>query len=256
MTVERFEPLPGQLDRLSPSEYEALSELTLADLQAADNELPGSIEELEARLRRQIETPTQRLLNNVGTIADWERRVAEAVVLSMLAAFLLAWGGLQQLRGQQRPRRLLVFAKDSVQTGLDAIRYNGDRIASGQLTPGQLQGNILNRRSHGSREAYERARHLDLMVNRGHNEGKRLLTPGENCPDCPTHQRTAWTPLEEIVPLGTFCVCQAACKCRLITRFNPELAMQQLMGGNLLNQVERAQRFQDAAERQWRSRWE
>jgi hypothetical protein len=262
--AEIFTPSPSQLSRLTDEEYQSFLAITMGQIQRIDSatdypapdappeEIAQWIIEQRAKAERDME-PIILALMAGGAIDDFERGLSEVVVGAAIIALLLAVGGMEGLRRKQSPKSFVLITRDAIKRQIDAIRGTADAIADGRETIGRIRQGI-QRRSQVIRESYERNRHLDLIASRFHNEGKRFLTSPHPCPDCPRYERREWTPLTQIVPIATACVCRGNCKCRIVTRFNPNLALQELTGGNLLNRVERARAFQDEVYQEYLSR--
>ena len=166
---------------------------------------------------------------------------------------LLAIGGVQRLRQSTVLRETVLDAKRLIDGNLRATKRTADRIADGELTPNQIRDQA-RRRSLGVRSGFSSAAIIDRMVAQFHNEGRRVLNSPHPCPDCPLHQRLDYVPITEIVPVGTYCVCKANCKCQVFTRFNPALALQDLLGGNLLNRVQKRSEFLERTEQEYLER--
>jgi hypothetical protein len=263
--AELFTPSLSQLSRLTKEEYQIFLDITMGQIQAIDsaNDIPSPdsppeeiaqwIIEQRAQMERNLEPIVSALLLGRTSISGYERNFTSETVNFALMALLLAVGGINGLRRKASPRSFILQTRDTIRRSIDAIRGSADIMAGGRETLGRIKAGI-RRRSQVIRESYERNRHLDLIVSRSHNEGKRFLTSPHPCPDCPRYERKEWTPLAEIVPIATACVCKGNCKCRIVTRYNPQLAIQQLMGGSLTNQVERAKTFQDKTYQDYLSR--
>ena len=262
--IDPFTPTAAQqADELSDDDYAALAVITLALLLSIEGrttlpnetDLENYADSIRAELEREMTPPTESLLSGESAIAQWEQAIAEAVVAAVLLGLLVAIGGVEGLRTQRDPRGILQFTKASLVGDLRAIRHNARRIGRGELTPGQILAGI-KRRSRAFRGSYERTKHTLLIASGAANEGKRLLTSPHPCPNCPDYERLEWTPLTEIVPIATLCVCQSHCKCRIITRFNPQRALEEITGGTFSDRIRRAAEYQAGVEEQWRSSWD
>lgn len=255
---------PEDSERLSEDAYSQLSEITiarLAQVEAAGGSLPPDIatwseaevvrylEYQRTILEVRIETATEALLRDRISVGQWEEDLGRIISTGLLLALLLLAGGLTQLRQKPVARDLILQSRDQIRSSLRALRRTADRIAAGELSEAQIRDQ-KRRRSLSFATGFNRARHLDAISSQRHNEGKRFIGSPHPCPDCQIYERRDWTPITEIVPVATFCVCQGRCQCYLITRFNPAIAIQQLQGGSLADQVQRARDFQEKAEQE------
>ncbi|MEM9947802.1 MAG: hypothetical protein AAF810_17330 [Cyanobacteria bacterium P01_D01_bin.36] len=249
---ELFQPSTAQLSRLAEEEYERIAEITLRRLieleQASDLPDPDDTQALidtmllaQQRLEREIEPIIEKTIEGDST-ETFERDIAEAVTDALLLALLLGIGGTARLRQQRQARTVVNLAKQLINGQHRAISRNADKLSKGGFTTGQLR-DIPRRRGLAVRSGYEMTRHAYNMVVMGHNEGMRFLNSPHPCPSCPQYERTNWVAIEEIVPPATLCLCQANCKCTTISRFNPERAIQELMGGSLSQQLQRSEQF-------------
>jgi hypothetical protein len=250
IVIEKYQPSDDQLERLDDATYEAYLAITLAmlrDVERANdisdiegmtpNEIEAWIEQQRALIEPQIDGAVDDLQNG-GTLADFERNVAEITTAAILIVLLFAVGGVDNLRNKPRARAFIRQVQSTIRGNSAAIRGTASRIATGGLTDKQLRAQA-RRRSLIAKQAYERQRILDEMTTQGHNEGRRFIGSNHPCPDCPRHQRLNWVPIEEIVPIATACVCGGRCLCRIETRFNPVRAVQQIGNGSLLDRVNR-----------------
>lgn len=244
-----FTPTASQLERLSDDEYQALLAITMRklmdiegrysipDIEAMSPEqIADYLESLQLQMDRELEALNDDLFNG-GSLKDWEESVAELVVAGALLGLLFLFGGVSGLRNQAIARDAIRQVQATINGQARAIQRNAQKIADGQLSEAQIRaGNY--RRASTIREAYERNRIISA-INRGHNEGIRLLGSPHPCPDCPLHERRDWVPIEDIVPIANQCVCQSRCKCSVRTRFNPARLAEDIRNGTATNRVAR-----------------
>lgn len=258
--AELFEPAIGQLARLSEEGYDTITQVTLAriteieddaDLPDPDDQdaVANEIEEQRMALERGIESFTEELIEG-DTIESWEEKLAESVSSALLLALLIGFGGSEPIRQQSESRTIIGMIVDLIRGQRRAIKNNADVIGDGNMTTGKLR-DIPRRRSLSFKSGYETSRIANNMFSRFHNEGVRSLGVAHHCPDCPLYERLDWVPINEIIPIATFCVCQSNCKCSVITRFNPARVIQDLQGGSLFNQVSRRREFMQQAEQDY-----
>ncbi|MEL7494637.1 MAG: hypothetical protein AAGJ95_11840 [Cyanobacteria bacterium J06554_11] len=249
--METFQPTTAQLERLPEAAYAGYLDISRALLEQAEqassvdvanvpeDEREDAIADLRREAERQMDPAVDEVLDG-GTLAQFEKTVADAVSTGLLLALLLAFGGSESIRQSQTGRSGVLNARTLIDSQLRALRRNAERIGQGQLSERQIR-DIPRRRSLGIRSGFSSGRILERMGSAFHNEGIRRLTSAHPCPDCPNYERLDWVSLDEIVPVATYCVCGSNCKCQVTTRFNPQRALQDLLGGNLLNQVQRRQ---------------
>ena len=262
--IEKFQPSTDQIARLSEEAYEDFLAITLNRLEQVEAESPISVEEvpedeqqtvllsIQQSTQAALEQPTEQFLSG-GSLQNLESTIAEAVSSSLLLAMLLAMGGFQKARQDPGIRENVLTTRDLIQGQFRATQRTGDRIIDGQLTPNQIRRQSA-RRALGVRSGFSSASIVNRMTGMFHNEGIRLLTSAHPCTDCPMHERRSWTSLDDIVPVATYCVCGANCKCKITTRFNPARALSDLASGNLLGQVSRRREMMAEAERQYLAR--
>lgn len=248
--IEKFQPTTAQLTRLSQEAYAEFEAISLAKLRQIEAASPIDLEteskeseslKLRAQAELQLQQPIDDFLSG-GTLATLEETIGDTVSTGLLLAMLLAVGGVDRLRQSRFLRDTVLDTRRLIQGNLRATQRNADRIAEGELTEGQIKDQA-RRRSLGIRSGFSSASLLDRMVSRFHNEGIRRLTSAHPCPDCPQYQRLNYVPLEEIVPIATFCACGSNCKCQIQSRFNPARALQDLVSGNLIDRVQRRDEF-------------
>ena len=245
--IEKFIPSLEQLIRLdSYDDFLVITEEGLEEVEADSSVDIGDVPDeskqdvlalIQADTASAIEPVAEELIDG-GTLESFERKTAEAVTSGLLLALVLALGGTRGMRQKPALQEFILGTRSLISGQLRATQRTADRIADGQLTPQQIRKSA-NRRALGVRSGFSSASIMNRMVEGFHNEGKRFLTSPHPCPDCPVHQRPDWTPLSDIVPVATFCVCQSNCKCRVVTRFNPRRALGDLLSGNLLDSLSR-----------------
>lgn len=248
MSVEKFQPTIGQISRLSEEAYEEflaitderLTNLTIAsdiDLEAREQDRQAASTQLQNEAVAIISPAIEEFLNG-GTLEELERIIAETVSAAMLLAMLLALGGLTRFRSHPRSADFILDTRRLISGQLRAVRALGNNAENGLLTPKQIRLQA-QRRAQAIRSGFSAAAIEDRMTSRFHNEAMRSLTSDHPCPDCPRHATGGFVPIEEVVPIATYCVCGGRCKCQIITRFNPAKALSDLIGGNLFDAIER-----------------
>ena len=249
VSLERFEPSPDQLQRLSDEAYTALISVTMAVLMDIDTryqypdintlEPDEAIDWLESQallMDGQLEAANDALTSG-GTLADWEQALTESVVAGALLALLFFFNGVEGLRTEAISRNTIRQINAILRGHSVATRRLAARIANGDLTDKQIRAANYRRES-ALRESFDRARMIDAVA-RGHNEGIRNLGNPHPCPDCPRHIRSDWVGIEEIVPIATQCVCQDRCKCWIRTRLNPERFAADVRTGRVQGRISR-----------------
>ncbi len=98
------------------------------------------------------------------------------------------------------------------------LRGFGQAIAAGELNPEQIVKRAASygqsaRISFFSVEKQSRKRN-------GVNQGRRDLDPqsSKHCADCLRHATHGWVGIDQIVPVGTKCLCRQRCRCRISWR--------------------------------------
>jgi len=179
----------------------------------------------------------EQLLSNRISVAEAERQIADLIKPSVIRMTQLAAGGQKNL--QQSPFRSRYYgaAGAHLRRRYGSAAMLAQQISNGELTPNQVRDRI-KRFSRVVYPAFDRADLLRRQTEQNHNEAKRDLAPGaKHCPSCPGHVTNGYIPIEEVVPRGHSCVCGGYCKCLVVTRFNPTLGMQNLLGGTLQERV-------------------
>ena len=246
---------PTQLTRASESELLAYGDITIARLRQieSDNDIPdlreSEIEEyLESQqqaLERELQAISEQLIQRQINLDEYERLAAELVSAAMLVALLAAFGGTENLRRSPYGREYIRQVSRAIRGEVRAIIATGNKIESGDLTIAQFLA-TRSRRAMAFVSTFRTAQIFKNIAENNHNEGIRRLTSVEPCPDCPGYQQLSWVPIEDIVPVATYCVCKGNCKCEVITRFNPDRALAQLTGGTITQRVTRyGQALQD-----------
>lgn len=260
--IEKFQPSIAQLTRLSQDAYDNFAAISLARLQQIEItspidvvEVPESDREdaiaaLRLQSEQQMAQPIEDFLDG-GMLADLEEQIADTIAVGILLAMLLALGGVQKLRQSAALRGIVLDTRRILQGNLRAAQRTADKIGQGQLTPNQIKDQA-RRRSLGIRAGFSSAGLLDRMVSGIHNEAKRSLTSPHPCPSCPQYDtKGIYIPIGQVVPVGTYCLCQSNCACKIVTRFSLERALQDLLGGNLLNRVQRRSEFMAQVEERY-----
>lgn len=249
--AELLELSPQQLSRVSESDLLAYADITRRRLNDIDrdNDIPDIddlseserqdyLESQRAILERQLSNINAELTNEQISLEQWERLCSEVVSASILLILLFNHGGWASLQTSANAVSIIRQASDDIRSQVRAIISTADKVASGEYTLGQFL-DTSRRRGASVFVSY----HLNDVVRRisqdNHNEGIRRLTSKEPCPDCPGYQVLNWSPIETIVPVASYCVCGGECKCEIETRFNPQLALQQLTGGSITQRVSR-----------------
>lgn len=208
-------------------------------LSAADVHLIVTQEQnrLNAKLQREL----NKLFDGKASIKDVQLKSAQLLKESQLRIITLGAGGEESLRGNPEVFRYFGQSGAHLKREYAVLRRNGQKIAGGELTEAQIRDRF-RRQSIRLHEAFNRSQQLTKISQQGHNEARRILDPVSNhCPSCPAYQKLEWGPIGEVVPVGTACLCGGYCNCRVFTRFNPEAAIQELMGGSLTDQVQSAE---------------
>jgi len=261
--IDRFTPSASQSATLSDADYDQLSEITLRRLQEIEsaNNIPDIegmsqaeielwLEEQRQDAEAQLSTAIADFIDGESTAAETEAKISEVITVGILLVLLFTMGGLAALRANQNPRALILQAKSTIDRANRSIRGNFAAIISGQMTPGQILA-IARRRTLTFKSQFEQATILNNIISKGHNEGIRNINSIHPCPSCPGYERLDWVPINEIVPVATLCECMDRCKCSVVTRFNPQRALEELTGGSLVNRVESYKASMDQVERDY-----
>lgn len=256
--IEKFQPAISQLSRPSEEAYDKFLTITEERLDQAETDSPVALDVPEENRQNTLIDIQEDTVTTIapaiedflegGQLARLENTIGETVSTALLLAMLLAIGGRQKLKSHPTPTELILDTRNLISGQLRAARAFADNVANGQLTPGRIRAQA-RRRALGVRSGFSSAAIIDRMASNFHNEGLRRLTSQHPCPDCPQYDTNGeFIPLNQVVPIATFCVCQSRCKCRIITRFNPRRALGDLLSGNLIGRVQQRREFMTSAE--------
>lgn len=172
-------------------------------LEVAENE----INRLEVRLMGHA-----RLLNSGKiNISEFQARMALSLKESHIRIAMLGAGGKKQMDSKQYGH-----VGQQLRKQYEYLYKFGQTIEGGALTEEQ----ILRRAKSYAKSANLAFRKAEFVA-RGAKGfyAKRLLDPqSRHCSQCIGHQRTEWTLIDLITPLGFDCSCGGRCRCRLVFR--------------------------------------
>jgi len=186
-----------------------------------DQQIRQLITRHQARTGVLIDAWTDDLINRRMALSEWGRLMGDRIVddhLRMAQIGAGTRGGISNRTMENLHRRLVSgMGGDSGMSELDALARLMGQIDAGEISEAQLRARA---RAYGgnTRASYEEARHSRL-VGSGQWEGIRRLDSASNhCAQCPAHQRLDWTPLSDIVPVGSQCDCRGRCRCSITVR--------------------------------------
>lgn len=163
------------------------------------------------RTEARLKAHTRLLIAGKIDLPDWERRFAQTLKESHLRMAAFAGGGQLNLSSRHygatgyQIRRQLEY--------LDGFAHD---LAMGRLTADRaLQRSAMYGKS--IRTTFNRIEKLEREIE-GFTVAKRSLDPqARHCASCIGYStKGKWKPIAEVVPAGTNCECQSACRCSVV----------------------------------------
>jgi hypothetical protein len=184
--------------------------------------LPDSrIEALIARERQRVARRTTKhatdVINGRISLREYQRRMARDITRGSIRMMQAGAGGRRRVtRRHLDELQQQLWGEGPGRGSLRRLQRHVERIANGELTPGQ----ILDRsRRYGSNidGAFYGAEHINRSGEGW--EARRTLDPTANhCPQCPAYQQIDWVPASQVVPKGVACSCGGNCRCQIFYR--------------------------------------
>ena len=167
---------------------------------------------------------TRLLIDQKIDLAEWQNRMAQTLKDSHLRVSMLAAGGKEQTT-----KRHYGAVGNQLRKQYDYLNNFANDLYEGKLTPTKaLKRAAMYAES--VKITFSRSEQISRM-DEGFNAAKRVLdSNARHCSECIDHQRTEWTSIEEITPVGTDCSCQNKCRCRIVwARIDPKLLNQGIL---------------------------
>jgi hypothetical protein len=165
---------------------------------ALDEAIVNGAERMVA-LSRQVQAGTMSL-------ADWQLQMMAEIKATHLASGAAASGGWAQLSQADYGR-----IGQRIRVQYQYLRNFADEIASGKQ---RLDGTLIRRTelyNRAGRETYHLVERTE-MGQRGYDQERSVLRPGDNCRGCIEEDRKGWQPLGSLVPIGQR-DCRTNCRC-------------------------------------------
>ena len=190
-----------------------------------------------SRLESEMLASTGRLARNKISVEQWQAQLIKSQKNSNLRAMVAGAGGRAAFNDNVRNSVLLKHHQRRQQDFAIALSELTQKLTNGELTLGQVQGWAKYQASNAE-QSFNESQFLTRMIMQGHNEFMRWVANTKHCPDCPGHSTNGqWIAIEDGVPVGSRCRCKGRCRCGSDTRFNPERALAELGGGNILDRI-------------------
>lgn len=185
------------------------------------------------RFRVRAERLASQLTDGKISTTTYSRLIRESLKPLITRGTALGAGGMEQLQGRQ-----LSQLGNNARRAYGSLKVLSDQIKSGELTPKQI-AERSQRLANYAYQGFHRAEQLSRAEG-GFTMGLRRLGFGvKHCPDCPGYETADWVPIEQIVPVGSGCVCGGRCKCTIAYRKGTRL--EEGLSGSLIDRVVGAQ---------------
>lgn len=176
-------------------------------------EVDRELNQLSRRLAVRMQAQTRLLIADKVSLPEWQIESARLIKEAHIQAAMIAAGGKNRLTPQHYGS---IGAE--VKAQYQYLDKFAAKLAAGEMTPAQaLRRSALYGKS--LKISFAKSEKITRSAD-GANVGKRILdAQAKHCPECLSHQRLDWVPIDQITPPGTNCTCQNNCRCRVLYRF-------------------------------------
>lgn len=165
------------------------------------------IENNITRLKGDIKTTTQLLLDKKITVATWEQTMAEIIKKGNTQSYLAGKGG----KFQFKPRDKGIVGNSLVDEYAYLRRFSQE-INNGNLSPAQILDRA-NKYGDSFYKTYEKGR-LESHKQAGYKWEKWTVGAYNNiCPDCVNYSLSGWQIIGYFPPIGVATACKMRCRC-------------------------------------------
>lgn len=95
----------------------------------------------------------------------------------------------------------------------EALRGFAQDIADGNLSPAQIEARAQLYANHTQMSYWDGSR--VAQREQGLTEERRIINPGETCPDCESYAAQGWQPIGTLPPPGVDSECRSNCNCSM-----------------------------------------
>lgn len=158
----------------------------------------------------EVDALARKLIAGTINEAEFAIGMAEQIKRGHRAMAILSYGGAENMTPKEWGR---VGQLVKAQNGFLANFVN--QIENGEVALGDAlaaRARLYMEALYGSYQNLS----LDREKKAGVMMAKRLLSAAQHCPQCPGYQRTEWTPIDEITPIGVNCDCKVNCRCTIV----------------------------------------
>jgi hypothetical protein len=190
------------------------------------------------RFRTTADRLSQEFLDKKISHTTYSRKLREALKPILTRSSALGAGGMGNLEGRQ-----LSQLGNGAKSAYSSLKNLSDQIKAGELTAGQIAERARRLGNHAY-AGFHRAEQISRAEGGFSMASRQLAGSGNHCNDCIAHQTQGYVPLDEVVPIGTNCVCGGRCRCQIYYRKASPSEIEAFVGASssLIDRVMGAQR--------------
>lgn len=159
------------------------------------------------RIKGDLKTITNLLLENKISVATWEETTALTIRKGTVQSYLAGKGGTYQIKPKDKGILGQAIGNEYIY-----LRRFSEDILAGKLSPAQIQDRVT-KYADSFHKHYERGRNEAHKEN-GYNWEKWVTSgAGMICPDCIGYAMRNWQRIGSLPAIGTASSCRMRCRC-------------------------------------------